>query len=50
MEVQSLLNFDEFAVLMKWIRENNIQAFITAGSVGEVYGLWLKHDRHSKRS
>lgn len=31
---------------MKWLRENNVQAFITAGNVSEVYGLWNKHSRH----
>lgn len=44
-EIQSLLTKDEFADLMKWLRENNINAFITAGYVGEVYGLWSKHHK-----
>lgn len=39
-ELQSILTQDEFVRLMGYIRENDIQAFITAGSVSEVYGLW----------
>ena len=46
MEIQSLLTKDEFADLMKFIRDNKIQAFITAGNVSEVYGLWSEHKRH----
>ena len=45
-EVQTLLTKDEFADLMSFIREKNIQAFITAGNVSEVYGLWSEHKRH----
>lgn len=40
MEIQSLLTQDEFAALMGFIRDNDIQAFITAGNVSEVYGAW----------
>ena len=47
-EVQALLTKDEFADLMNYIREQNIQAFITAGNVSEVYGLWSEHKRHRK--
>ena len=39
-EVQSLLTQDEFAKLMAFLKENNIQSFVTAGNVSEVYGLW----------
>ncbi|MCR5351280.1 MAG: YitT family protein [Bacteroidales bacterium] len=46
MEIQSLLTKDEFADLMDFIRNNKIQAFITAGNVSEVYGLWSEHKRH----
>ena len=42
-EVQALLTKDEFADLMKFIRDNKIPAFITAGNVSEVYGLWSDH-------
>lgn len=48
-EIQSLLTQDEFAKLMKWIRENDIQAFITAGNVSEVYGLWHQKERGPKK-
>ena len=40
MEIQSLLTQDEFVNLMGWIRTNDIKAFITAGNVSEVYGIW----------
>ena len=50
-EIQSLLTKDEFAALMKYIKDNDIHAFITAGNVSEVYGLWnnnkKKHNRQS---
>ena len=46
MEIQSLLTKDEFADLMKFIRDNKIPAFITAGNVSEVYGLWSSHKKH----
>ena len=47
-EIQTLLTQHEFADLMKYLRENNIQAFITAGNVSEVYGNWRKS--HYSRS
>lgn len=47
MEIQSLLTQDEFAALMGFIRDNEIQAFITAGNVSEVYGAWS--DNKKKR-
>lgn len=50
MEIQSLLTNDEFCNLMAWIRENDIKAFITAGNVSEVYGLWSEHNRQRKLS
>lgn len=45
-EIQTLLTKDEFSDLMGFIRDNSIQAFITAGNVSEVYGLWFKHKKH----
>ena len=48
MEIQSLLTNDEFCNLMAWIRENDIKAFITAGNVSEVYGLWSENKRQRK--
>ena len=38
-ELVVLLSTDEFSDLMKYINENEINAFITAGNVSEVYGL-----------
>lgn len=49
-EIQSLLTKDEFSSLMSFIKDNNIKAFITAGNVSEVYGLWHKHSRKRKTS
>lgn len=46
-EIQALLTQDEFASLMDFIRKQNIQAFITAGNVSEIYGLWNR-ERHAK--
>ena len=46
MEIQSLLTKDEFSEVMKYIKENKIDAFITAGNVSEVYGLWSNHKHH----
>ena len=50
MEIQALLTKDEFANLMNYLRENNINSFITAGNVSEVYGLWHEksHGRKGK--
>ena len=48
MEVQALLTQDEFAKLMNYLRENNINSFITAGNVSEVYGLWHEKSRGKK--
>ena len=46
-EVQALLTQDEFSNLMNYIRTEKIDAFITAGNVSEIYGLWnnQKHRR-----
>jgi hypothetical protein len=32
---------------MAFIRNNHIQAFITAGNCSEVYGLWFRHKKHN---
>ena len=39
-EIQSLLTNDEFSNVMNFIKQHDIKAFITAGNVSEVYGLW----------
>lgn len=41
-ELESLLTKDEFVRLMSFINNNEINAFITAGNVYEVYGFWIK--------
>ena len=48
MEIETLLTKDEFARLMDLINTEQINAFITAGNVSEVYGLWIK-DKHKFR-
>ena len=44
-KLEVLLSTDEFSDLMKFINENEIIAFITAGNVSEVYGLWGDKNR-----
>ena len=39
-EIQALLTKDEFANLMEFIKKQDINAFITAGNVSEIYGRW----------
>ena len=46
-EIQSLLTTDEFSSVMNYIKQHDIKAFITAGNVSEVYGLWNQH-KHKK--
>lgn len=46
-EVQALLTQDEFAKLMAFLKQNNIQSFVTAGNVSEVYGLWREKKMRS---
>ena len=47
MEIQALLTQEEFARVMDYVKKNNIQAFITAGNVSEIYGMWNK-SKHKK--
>lgn len=46
-EIQSLLTTDEFSSVMNYIKAHDIKAFITAGNVSEVYGLW--NNRKNKK-
>ena len=39
-ELQALLTKDEFQALMDFINNKHINAFMTADSITEVYGLW----------
>ena len=45
-ELQAILTNEEFAKLMEMIKDQDIHAFITAGRVSEVYGLWLRHSKN----
>ena len=44
-EIETLLNKDEFAKLMEYINNHEIDAFITAMNISEVYGLWNRKKR-----
>ena len=46
-EIQALLTQDEFSHVMDFVKKNDIQAFITAGNVSEIYGMWNK-EKHKK--
>lgn len=48
-EIQTLLTKEEFASLMQFIRDHKFQAFITAGNVSEIYGLWNPHTKLKKQ-
>lgn len=48
-EIQTLLTQDEFSALMKFMRDNSIHAFTTAGNCSEVYGLWFRHKKNNGR-
>lgn len=50
MEIETLLTKDEFAKLMEYINHEQINAFITAGNVSEVYGLWIKDKKKYQRN
>ena len=49
-EVQALLTQDEFSSLMNYIKSEKIQAFITAGNVSEIYGLWNKERKNRHKT
>ena len=46
-EIQALLTQDEFSHVMNFVKQNDIEAFITAGNVSEIYGMWNK-SKHKK--
>ena len=48
-ELEALVSKDEFSSLMEFLNKNEINAFTTAGNVSEVYGLWAKDRKKSKR-
>ena len=45
----TMLNKDEFTRLMKLIEQEKIDAFVTAGNVSEVYGLWAGKNSKQRR-
>ena len=47
-EIQALLTQNEFADLLKFMKENDIHGFITAGNVSEIYGDW-NQKKHKKK-
>lgn len=47
-ELETLLTRSEFSRLMEFIYKNNYKAFITAGNVSEVYGLWNNNKKLKK--
>lgn len=49
-EIQCLISQQEFAQLRKWLDENKIMAFMTAGNVSEVYGSWIKHEKAKEKA
>lgn len=39
-ELEVLLNKDEFSSLLHWMKTEHVDAFTTASNISEVYGLW----------
>ena len=39
-ELEVLLNKDEYSKILVWMKDEHIEAFSTAGNVSEVYGFW----------
>ena len=48
-ELEVLLNKDEFSKILGWMKEEKIEAFSTAGNVSEVYGYWSSGRKHKAR-
>lgn len=48
-ELEVLLNKDEFSKILSWMKSEKIEAFSTAGNVSEVYGFWSSGRRHKAR-
>lgn len=47
-ELEVLLNKDEFSSLLAWMKNEQINAFTTADNVSEVYGLWASGKRRKQ--
>jgi uncharacterized membrane-anchored protein YitT (DUF2179 family) len=48
-ELEVLLNKDEFSKILGWMKDEKIEAFSTAGNVSEVYGFWSSGRKHKAR-
>ncbi len=48
-ELEVLLNKDEFSKILAWMKSEKIEAFSTAGNVSEVYGFWHSRRKHKAR-
>lgn len=48
-EIQALLTQNEFSDLLAFIDNEHINAFVTAGNVSEVYGLWTPHSKRKHK-
>ena len=49
-ELEALLTKNEFSDLMEFLDKEDIKAFTTAGNVSEVYGLWAKDKKRTKKA
>ena len=47
-ELEVLLNKDEFSKILAWMKDEKIDAFSTAGNVSEVYGFWASGKRRKQ--
>ena len=47
-EIQTLLTTNEFSSLMGYLKTRQIDYFLTAGNVSEVYGRWNASGKHRK--
>ena len=47
-ELEVLLNKDDFSSLMAWMKQEQINAFTTANNVSEVYGLWFSSKKRKE--
>ena len=47
-ELEVLLNKDEFSSLLNWLKTEKINAFTTASNISEVYGLWFSSKKRKE--
>ena len=47
-ELEVLLNKDEYSKILVWMKDENIDAFSTADNVSEVYGFWASGKRRKQ--